>query len=411
MMPRRVVVTGIGAVTAVGHGVEGLWAGVTRRQSPIRSIERFDASGYRSRVAAEIDDFDPADYLTRRRVNRTDRFVQLTLAASLQAVRDADLSLEREDSERVGVAIGSALGGIAYGEEQHRGFLLEGNTNVEPLLALSIYGGAACCNVALELGLLGPAYSSANSCAAGAMAIGEALRVIRSGDADIMLAGGAEAPLAPLTFRAFDVIRAMSTRNDDPASAYRPFDSSRDGFVMGEGSAVMVFEERGRALARGAPIYAEVLGFGTTNDGYHMTQPRPDGAQAARAICLALRDAGISPDCVDYVNAHGSGTPLGDRAEAAAISRTFTGRVPLVSSTKALTGHPLGATGAIEAAICILSLQRAYLPDTVNLRESETDLGIRHVPAGGLCRRPEVVLSNSFGFGGINAALLFGRAA
>jgi 3-oxoacyl-[acyl-carrier-protein] synthase II len=304
--------------------------------------------------------------------------------------------------------MGTALGGVGYAEEQLALFLTQGLRAVEPMLALTVFGGASSCNIAIEFGVRGPNSTNAMSCASGTIAIGEAFRQIRDGYADVMISGGAEAPLAPLCFGAFALIRAMSTRNDDPGSSSRPFDRDRDGFVMGEGSAVLILEERSRAIARGAPIYAEVLGYGLTNDAHHMTAPLPDGSQAARSISLALSDAGIAPGEVGYVNAHGSSTPLNDATETIAIKRVFgehAYRIP-VSSTKGYYGHALGASGAIEAAICSLALRNRWVPPTVNLRTPDAACDLDYVPMTGRPADLDVVLSNSFGFGGINAALV-----
>jgi 3-oxoacyl-[acyl-carrier-protein] synthase II len=307
--------------------------------------------------------------------------------------------------------MGTALGGVGYAEEQLGRYLGGGLRAVDPMLALSVFGGAASCNAAIEFGLHGPNSTNAMSCASGAMAIGEAVRQVRHGYADVMFAGGAEAPLAPLCFGSFALIRAMSTRNEAPQRASRPFDVDRDGFVMAEGAAVLLLEERGRAVARGAPIIAEVIGFGTTNDGHHMTAPHADGREAARAMCLALADARIAPHEVEYVNAHGSSTPLNDPAETAAI-RSALGehaRCIPVSGTKGYHGHALGATGAWEAAICSLALARKWVPPTLNLEVPDEACGLNHVAEDGRALDAEVMVSNSFGFGGINACLVFRR--
>ncbi len=274
---RRVVITGIGAVTPIGLGVDGLWAGLRRRTSAVRCITRFDPTAFKSRIAGEVPDFVPGDHIEERRARRLDRYSQFTIAATRMALGDAELDLAREDPDRVGAMMGTALGGVAHGERNYHAFLTEGPRAVDPALALTVFAGAASCNIAIEFGCTGPNSTNGMSCASGAIAIGDGFRAIVRGDADIMLAGGAEAPLAPLCFGAFAIIRAMSTRNDDPAHASRPFDAGRDGFVMAEGAAVLVLEERSRALARGAPVYAELCGFGLTNDAHHMTAPRPDG--------------------------------------------------------------------------------------------------------------------------------------
>ena len=409
---RRVVVTGVGCVTPIGTGAEGLWAGLRARRSAVRAITRFDASPFRSRIAAEIPEFNALDFLEERRARRLDRFSQLAVVAARLALQDAALVLEREDRDRVGASMGSALGGVAYAEQQVGAYAVRGLRGVDPMLALSVFGGAASCNIAIDLGVSGPNSTNAMSCASGTIAVGAAFHAIRDGRADVMLAGGAEAPLAPLCYGAFAVIRAMSTRNDDPAAASRPFDSGRDGFVMGEGAAVVVLEERGRALARGAPVLAEVLGAAVTNDAWHMTAPLPDGRQAARCIGLALGDAGIAPHEVDYVNAHGSSTPLNDKTETLAIREAFGehARRVAISGTKGYYGHPLGASGAIEAAVTALALARGWLPPTLNLRERDPECDLDYLAGAGVERGAEVAVSNSFGFGGINAALVMRRA-
>lgn len=402
----------MGVITPIGMGRESLWQGLRNARSAVDTITRFDPSIFRSRNAAQVNDFSAEDHMESRRARRLDRFGQFSVAASRMALEDADLRIEHEDRDRIGASMGTALGGIGYAEEQLGNFLCRGGLRaVDPTLALAVFGGAASCNVAIEFGLHGPNSTNAMSCASGAMAIGEALRSIRSGDADVMLAGGAEAPLATLCFGAFALIRAMSTRNDDPQSASRPFDRDRDGFVMGEGAAVLVLEERGRALARGAPIVAELLGYGTTNDGHHMTAPLPDGSQASRCITLALADARVEPHEVGYVNAHGSSTPLNDPTESLAIHRALgehASAVP-VSGTKGYYGHALGASGAIEAAICAMSIQRGWVPPTVNLFEPDDACDLNLVSGAGMDMSPRVALSNSFGFGGINAAVVLGQ--
>jgi len=329
------------------------------------------------------------------------------------AIEDAELRLEAEDRERVGAMMGTALGGVGYAEEQYMVFMSEGIKAVSPTLALNVFGGAASCNVAIEFGVMGPNSTNAMSCASGTMAIGEAFRQIRDDYADVMICGGVEAPLNQLTFGAFSIIRAMSTRNDDPMHSSRPFDRERDGFVMGEGAAVLVLEEYERAKARGAHIYAEVAGYSFGNDAHHMTAPRPDGTQAARTMRGALRDAHISPHEIGYVNAHGSSTPLNDPTETRAIRSVFgdhAAKLP-VSSTKAYYGHALGASGAMEAAICALSLERGWLPPTLNLQDPGEGCDLDYIPGAGREASVDYILSNSFGFGGINAALVLQRSA
>ena len=405
---RRVAITGIGCVTPLGIGVESLWSGLRAERSVVRAASRFDASIFRSRCAAEVDGFDAEDYLDPRRVKRLDRFGQFSVVGSLLALRDSGLDLASVDRDRMGAMMGTALGGVAYAEEQAARFMQGGLRNVDATLALAVFGGSSSCNIAIEFGVSGPNCTNAMSCASGTIAIGEAFRQVRDGYADVMIAGGSEAPLATLCFGAFALIRAMSSRNDDPQRASRPFDGDRDGFVMGEGSAVLILEEWSHATARGARIYAELAGFGTTNDAHHMTAPLPGGAQAARCMRNALADAGVAPDAVDYVNAHGSSTPLNDPTETAAIRTVFgahADHVP-VSSTKGYYGHALGASGAFEAAISALVLQRGWIPPTLNLTTPDPECDLDYVPNTGRDAQVQTVLSNSFGFGGINASLV-----
>jgi len=404
-----VVITGIGAITPIGTGADGLWAGVMANRSAVRAIDRFDASDFPSRIAAQVD-FDPADHLDVRRSRRLDRFSALAVTAARQAVEHSGLAMRNGMATRTGVWIGSALGGVAFAEEQHTGYVERGVRGVAPTLALAVFGGAGASNVALDLGITGPAVGNANSCASGAVAIGQAFEAIRDGSVDIAIAGGSEAPLAPLTFGSFAMIKVLSQRNDDPETASRPFDRGRDGFVMGEGAAVLVLEERQAAMKRGARIVAEVLGYGASNDAYHMTAPRPDGREAARAICMALGDAGIGAERIGYINAHGSSTTLNEPAEAHAIQAAFgprTANIP-VSSTKGLYGHALGASGAFEAAITAMALDRGVLPGTCNLQDPDPAIELNLLLTSTRAE-PDAALSNSFGFGGMNAALVLGR--
>ena len=410
--PRRVVITGIGAITPIGTGVEGMWDGLRKRESAVRRISRFDPTPFRSHIAAQVDDFDPETYMERNRARRMERYAQFSVAASRQALEDAALDPAGEDPERVGVQMGSALGGVAYGETQFTSYVGRGVRGVDPMLALAVFNGAASCNVAIEFGFTGPNSTNGMSCASGAIAVGDGWRMVRDGEVDVVLSGGVEAPLAPLCYGAFAIIRAMSTRNDDPQRASRPFDAGRDGFVMGEGAAVLVLEELEHARARGARIYAEVLGFGTSNDAHHMTAPRPDGAQAVRAMRRALEVGGVAPGELDWVNAHASSTPLNDSTESRVI-RTVLGEHAdgvAVSGTKGYHAHCLGATGAVEAAISALAIQRGWIPPTLNLDAPGDGCDLPYVTGEGAERPVRYVVSNSFGFGGINAALVFGPA-
>jgi 3-oxoacyl-[acyl-carrier-protein] synthase II len=406
---RRVAISGLGPITPIGNGVDGLWDGVRRGESAVRGIRRFDPTGFSSRVAAEVD-FEPLDFMTPKKAHRLDRFSQIALACALMALADSGLSTADAAAAGMGIYTGSALGGIAFAEQQHGVFVERGIRAVSPMLALSVFGGASSCNIAIELGLTGPTVANANSCASGTIAIGEAARLIRDGRAEAMLAGGVEAPLAPLTFGAFDIIKVLTGRNDDPATASRPFDRDRDGFVMAEGGTMLVLEEWERARERGARVYGEVLGYATTNDAHHMTAPHPGGEHAARAITHALADAGLPTEAIDYVNAHASSTVLNDPVECLAIRRALGAHADrvAVSGTKGLHAHALGATGAMETAICALALERGHLPGTANLANRDPACDLDIIPPGGKDTPARFLVKNSFGFGGINACLVLG---
>jgi len=413
---RRIWITGIGLVTPIGTGVDAFRAGLRRATSPVKRIDRFDPSPFRSQVAAQVDDFDPLSWMPPKTARQLDRFSQFGMVAGRLALDDAGLTPGAPGhaaADRIGIYLGSALGGIAFAEEQHERYLEKGIRQVAPTLALAVFGGAAPANLGIALDVRGPILSTANSCASGAVGLGEALGDLRDGRVDAAIAGGCEVPLSPLAFGAFDIIRALSAgHNDDPAHAERPFDKDRDGFVMGEGGALLVLEEAGAAERRGATPYAEILGYGATSDAHHMVQPRADGKEAARAATIALDDAGVDPGEIDYVSAHASSTPIGDIAEARAITMSLGERAATVpvSGTKALYGHPLGASGAIEAAICAMTIRDGWAPPSVNLVTPEPELdellpGLLRDGRAGSYRR---VLSTSFGFGGLNAALVLG---
>ncbi|HZX68184.1 MAG TPA: beta-ketoacyl-[acyl-carrier-protein] synthase family protein [Candidatus Elarobacter sp.] len=403
--PSRVVVTGIGVVTPLGKGIAAFWDAVLAERVAVGPITRFDAGTYRSRIAAQIDDFEPRDFVAGKRLHWTDRFSQLAIAAARLAMEDA-VYHPNGDSREVGVYLGSALGGLAFADDQHDVFREQGIDAVKPLLALSVFGGSATCNVAIEFNLRGPTVANGNSCASGAVAIGDAYRAVARGDVRAALAGGVEAPLSPLVYGAFTVIKAMSTRNDDPQHASRPFDRERDGFVMAEGAGVLLLEALDDALARGAHVYGEIVGYGLTNDAYHMSAPRPDASMNAAAMERALGEAHLSPGEIDAVNAHGSGTPLGDRCEALAMQLVFGERATAipVTATKGQHGHALGATGAWEAALSLLAIERGVLPRSVNSDDADCDVAVTRERMEQPVR---AVLSNSAGFGGINAALVF----
>ena len=409
----RVALTGIGMVTPIGTGRRDFWEGVRSGRRGVGPLTRFDASALRTRIAGEIPSFDFSAFFSPRRAGRMDRFAQLSIAAAQLAIEDAGLRIGEGTmavpETEVGVTIGSALGGVPSAEADHVIFLKSGLKSVPPSLATRVFAGAGACNVAIAFNARGPVLGNSNSCASGAIAIGEAFRAIRDGDARAMITGGVEAPLAPLTFAAFTIIKAMSTTNDEPARASRPFDARRDGFVMAEGAAILVLEEMKSALTRDARIYAEVAGFATTNDAFHMTAPQPQGRDAARAMRLALRDAGLTTDEIEAVNAHGSSTVLNDRIETLAIKEVLgerARRVP-VSGTKGLHAHALGASGAMEAAIASLSVSEGYLPSTANLDHPDPECDLDYVPKVGRAVTVRTIISNSFGFGGTNACLVF----
>jgi 3-oxoacyl-[acyl-carrier-protein] synthase II len=405
-----VVVTGIGAVTPIGVGAEGLWRGALVGRSAVDRITLFDPSPFTTHVAAEVRGFDPLRYIDAKQARRFDRYSQFAVACAYQALADARLEPASVTSDRVGVCIGTALGGIGLAEKEHGNYMRGGVRAVSPMLALSIFAGAGGCNIAIEFGFTGPTSANGDSCASAPIAIGHAMHYLRRGDADVMLAGGAEAPLSELTFGAFSLIRAMSTRNDDPATASRPFSKDRDGFVMAEGGTLLVLETRRHAEKRGAAIYAEVAGYALTNDGHHMTAPRPDAASSSRAMRQSIERAGLTTDEIAAISAHGSSTPLNDSTETRAIKRTFgderAHQIP-VFATKGAHGHALGATGAFEAALCCLALRHGILPPTINRVTPDPDCDLDYVTEGPRAFTPGPILSNSFGFGGINACLVF----
>jgi len=407
MMAERVVVTGIGIVSPVGIGVSDFWAGVLGGRIGVGAIERFDSAPFGSRVAAEVRGFEPERYVDRKQLARTERFSQFAIVASRMALDDAALAIDGNRDD-IGIWIGSALGGLAFAEEQHDAFRDRGPRAVRPLLAISVFGAAATANVALALDIRGPGISNANSCAAGAVAIGEAFRAVARGDVRAALAGGAEAPLSPLIFGAFDTIGAMSERNDDPSHASRPFDRDRDGFVMAEGSGMLVLERFTDATARGARIYGEIVGYGLTADAYHMTSPEPEGRNSSVAMRRAMAEAAVGADELELIDAHGSSSRLNDMTETRAFKSALgeaAYAVPIVG-TKGQHGHALGATGAWEAAISLLAIHDGTIPHTVNLDHVDPECDLDYV-ATPRALAPRIVLSNATGFGGINAALVF----
>jgi len=408
---RRVVITGLGAVTPVGNDVPTTWEALLAGRSGVDRIRRFDPSGLKTRFAAEVKGFDPTKYMSRREARRLDRFAHFALAAATEAVTDAGLDLTSEEPSKVGVLIGSGVGGISTLLEQFTLMQHRGPRRVSPFLIPALMMNGAAGQIAIAFGLQGPNLAVASACASGAHAIGEAAAIIRRGDAEVMLAGGSEAGIVPVAIAGFNVMGALSTRNDEPQRACRPFDADRDGFVMGEGAGVVVLESLEHAQARGAHIYGELLGYGATADAFHITAPAEDGRGAAMAMERALEHAGVPPTAVDYINAHGTGTLLNDVSETAAIKAVFGEHAYrlAVSSTKSMIGHLLGAAGAVEAIISLLALRDQILPPTINYETPDPACDLDYVPNVARQAKVNVVMSNSFGFGGHNAALVFGR--
>ena len=412
MSRRRAVITGVGPLCCIGEGREQLLDSLVNHRSGIGELKCFptDGLGVKAHCAGAMPDFDPGRYMSPKQVKRLDRYAQMAVASARLALADAGWEVDPGEPQlRTGVSFGTALAGIANAEEQHRKFVESGPRAVNPLIGVQIFGGSAHSNIAIAFGLRGPGTTNSNSCASGTIAVGDALRWIQSGIADVVVAGGAETPLQPLTFSAFDFINTMSRA--DPPQSCRPFDARRDGFVMGEGAASLIVEEYGHARARGARIYAELLGYSFNNDAYHMTSPLPDGEAAIRCMRHALDDAGLDPTRIDYINGHASSTQVNDATETLAVKAVFGehARRLALSGTKAYTAHPLGATGAIEAAICCLAISEGFLPPTLHYSEPDPSCDLDVVP--NVCReaQPRGVLSNSFGFGGINSSIVLGR--
>ncbi|AGA58257.1 3-oxoacyl-[acyl-carrier-protein] synthase 2 [Thermobacillus xylanilyticus] len=406
-MKHRVVVTGMGIVTSLGSDLETFWNNLVAGKSGVSRIESFDVSEYPTQIAAEIKDFNPEDYIDRKEARRMDRFVQFAVAAGKMAVQDAGLELGvNVDPERVGVIVGSGIGGLGTWEEQHSILLEKGPKRVSPFFIPMMIANMASGQISMSIGAKGPNTTAVTACATGTHSIGDSFKLIQRGDADAMICGGAEATIRPTGLAGFCSMRAMSTRNDEPEKASRPFDAERDGFVMGEGSGVLVLESLEHAVKRGARIYAEVIGYGMSGDAYHITDPDPDGA--ARCMQRALKDAGIEPEAIDYINAHGTSTPVGDRSETLAIKKAFGDHAYklAVSSTKSMTGHLLGAAGGIESVILALTLKNGVIAPTINLENRDPECDLDYVPNAARKSDVKTALSNSFGFGGHNATIV-----
>ena len=412
-MERRVVVTGLGAITPLGIGTEKSWQSLCAGKSGIGMITRFDATDFRTKIAGEVSDFNPLDFMGRKLLRRGNRFIHFGLAATKMAVDDAKLIINSTNAGRVGVSVGTALGGIESLEENLQLLLNGARRHISPFLITSFIANMAPGQIAIQFGAEGPNICSVTACASGAHAIGDAFRIIQRREADVMIAGGAEAAISPILFAGLDVMKAMSTSNKEPTKASRPFDKNRNGFITGEGAGIIILEELESALNRGARIYAEISGYGSNSDAYHIVSPDPNGKGAAGCMKMALNDAGISPDKVDYINAHGTSTPLNDLAETMAIQGVFQGpnnSIP-VSSNKSMMGHLWGAAGAVEAIFCILTITRGIIPPTINYETPDPRCSLDYVPNVAREAKVGVALSNSFGFGGTNATLIFSQFA
>jgi 3-oxoacyl-[acyl-carrier-protein] synthase II len=409
---RRAVITGIGPITCIGCGREDFWGGILAEKTGIRRISTFDPRPFQIRCAGEVPDWIPEEVFSPQRLKRLDRYAQFAVASAKLALDDAGIEYSREKPQhRIGVSFGTALGGVCKAEDEHIRYLKKGARGINPMLAIQVFGGSAHSNIAIEFGVRGVGTTNSNSCASGTVSLGEALRYIRDEFADVIIAGGAEAPLSTLTIGAFDIIKTMSRWDGDPSLACRPFDRLRDGFVMGEGAASLVVEDLEHARARSARIYAEILGYSLNNDAFHMTRPLPSGESCIRAMRDALADAELAPEKIDYINAHASSTQLNDSTETMAIKELFgdhARKIP-VSGTKGYHAHPLGATGAIEAAICALALDWQWVPPTINYENPDPACDLDIVPNHGRAADLNYVMSNSFGFGGINACIVLGK--
>lgn len=408
-MLKRVVITGLGIISPVGTGLEKFWTSLTAGVSGIRLLTRFDPADFKTKIAGEVKDFEPTRYMDRKEARRMDRFTQFAVAASGMAIEDAALNFENEDRDRIGVILGSGVGGIETLEEQAHVLFEKGPGRVSPLFVPMMIANMGAGQVAIKHRLRGPNTTSVSACASSSNAIGDAFKILQYGRAEVMITGGAEAAITPLAMAGFIQMKAMSTRNEEPEKSSRPFDLGRDGFVIGEGAAILILETLEHALDRGARIYAEIVGYGSTCDAFHMTAPDPEGYGAANSMKEALGDAGIKPSEVDYINAHATATPPGDKAETLAIKKVFGEYASKVaiSSTKSMTGHLLGASGGLEAIVCVLAIKEGIIPPTINYEQPDPDCDLDIVPNNARKAEVDVALSNSFGFGGHNATLVF----
>lgn len=407
-MSKRVVITGVGAITPIGIGKDEFWNGLVAGKSGISLITRFDTTDFTSKIAGEVKDFDYTQYVDKKEGKRMDRFVHYAVAASKMAIADAELDLDKVDRDRIGTCIGTGIGGVETLHDQYKALFDKGPNRVSPFFVPMMIANMAAGQASITLGLNGPSTAIVTACASGTNCIGDAFKTIQRGDAEVMLAGGTEAAISPIAVAGFCSMKALSTRNDAPEQASRPFDKDRDGFVMGEGSGIVVLESLEHALARNATIYAEVVGYGTNADAYHMTAPAPEGAKAAECMNLALKDAGVAPEAVDYINAHGTSTPMNDKNETLAIKSLFGEHAKklAISSIKSMTGHLLGAAGGIEVIATALTIKNSVIPPTINYTTPEDGMDLDYVPNTSRKAEVNMALSNSFGFGGHNAAIL-----
>lgn len=406
---RRVVVTGLGLITPLGVGVDRSWDGLVKGASGIREITHFDTSAFNTRIAGEVDGFNPEDYIEAKEIKKMDRFIHFGVAAATMAVNDSGLKIDESNADRIGVVVGAGMGGLPAIEHYHTVLLEKGPRRITPFFIPMVIINLAAGQISIKLGAKGPNSSPATACATGSHSIGDAFKVIQRGDADAMIAGGTESTISPMGIGGFNAMKALSTRNDEPERASRPFDKDRDGFVMGEGAGILVLEELDHALRRNARIYAEIVGYGLTSDAYHITSPAPGGEGAVRCMNMALKDAGASPADVDYINAHGTSTKYGDELETSAIKTVFGDHAYklVVSSTKSMIGHLLGAAGGVEAVISVLSIDKGVIPPTINLDNPDPECDLDYAPHKAREMDVKMSLSNSFGFGGTNACLLF----
>lgn len=407
-MKKRVVITGLGCVTPVGTGKDDFWVNIKSGVSGIDKITRFDYTNYQTQIAGEVKDFTPEDYISKKELKKMDRFTQFAMVASKLAVADSELDLNNIDGNRMGTVIGTGIGGVETIEAQHKNLLEKGNRRVSPFFIPMMIGNMAAGQVAIEFGAKGPSTNICTACASGTNSVGDAFKIIQRGDADIMIAGGTEAAVAEFAVAGFCNMKAMSTNNDNPQKASRPFDKDRDGFVMGEGCGILILEELESAIKRNAKIYAEIVGYGMTSDAYHITTPVENGEGAARAMQMAINDAGIEPEKIDYINAHGTSTYYNDLYETMAIKSVFgeDAKNVSISSTKSMTGHLLGASGAIEAIVCALAIKDNFVPPTINLENPGEGMDLDYTPNKGKERTINYALSNSLGFGGHNATIV-----